>query len=211
MVKPFLLREIPSERGGGKRGVYRCACGVIYETRKYDVDHGKSTNCGCVRKKKVKQRRFIHGESHTKMYYVWSEMINRCHNKNNKNYHQYGRRSIHVCDEWRNNYANFSKWAKSNGYKENLTLDRKNNNLGYSPENCQWVSWKEQQNNKRNNRKFIVDGKEYSIAELAKKAGLSYSTIYSRLCSRKPSKIIWTAKKASETPKLTTSARNRLY
>lgn len=205
------MKEIPSKNGKGKRGVYKCECGAVFETKKHDVDVGKSTSCGCVRSRKNKERTFVHGESGTKLYHVWGAMIKRCSNPNDKNYHQYGGRGVSVCEDWSNSYVAFAKWARENGYQSGLTLDRKQPNLGYSPDNCRWIPWLEQQNNRTNNIRFNVDGKEYTVAELSRMAGIPYATMYSRLCLQRGSRIKWTAKMAMETPKLTTTARRLLY
>lgn len=85
----------------------------------------------------------------TKHKKVWREMCHRCHNKDRSDYQYYGERGITVCTEWRESYAEFLKWSIDNGYKEGLTLDRKNNSLGYSPNNCRWVTRKEQVINRR--------------------------------------------------------------
>lgn len=74
-----------------------------------------------------------------KLYWVWSAMVQRCTNPNNKSYHNYGGRGIKVCDEWLGKSENFLEWARKNGYKEGLDLDRKDNDGDYCPENCRFV------------------------------------------------------------------------
>jgi hypothetical protein len=81
-------------------------------------------------------------------------MKNRCYNKNSPDYKNYGGRGIKICDEWLNDFTAFNKWAFENGYDENApklacTIDRINNDLGYSPENCRWVDIATQNRNKR--------------------------------------------------------------
>ena len=96
-----------------------------------------------------------------KLNNVYSRIKQRCYNKNSESYINYGGRGITMCDEWKNSYYEFKKWAESNGYQEDilpngrnrLTLDRIDNDKGYCPENCRWITQKEQQNNRRNNRK----------------------------------------------------------
>ena len=129
----------------------------------------------------VKNSRCKHGHYGSKLYWVWDSMLARTRNKKHKFFKDYGRRGISVCDEWQKDFLNFYEWAISNGYKEGLTLDRKNNDGNYCPSNCRWVTHKEQQNNKRNNHWLEVDGERHTIAEWSEKTGLKHSTILNRI------------------------------
>lgn len=92
-----------------------------------------------------------------KLYGIWRSMRNRCSNPNNKDFHNYGGRGIYVCKEW-DKYPVFQEWAVKNGYKENMTLDRIDNNGNYDPKNCRWVTRKEQALNRRPKRGTPVNG-----------------------------------------------------
>lgn len=103
-----------------------------------------------------------------KLYYVWGTIIQRCTNKNNQEYVNYGYRNINICDDWKNNFISFYEWAISNGYKNGLSIDRINNNKGYSPENCRWATGQIQHRNTRKIRKNNTSGFRGSSYDKAK-------------------------------------------
>ena len=110
-------------------------------------------------------------------------MITRCYNSNNIAYKYYGGRGINIDAEWIgvNGFQSFYDWSISNGYKKGLTIDRIDNNGNYCPDNCRWVSMQVQSNNKRNNVRYEVDGESLTIAQIAKKMGVSYHSIYCKI------------------------------
>ena len=123
-----------------------------------------------------------HGMTHTRIYQTWADMKQRCTNKNNPFYHRYGGRGIKVCDAW-NDFVPFYKWAIENGYSENLTIDRINNNGNYEPSNCRWATQQEQSLNKKHLpnsngyvgvHKRIVRGNTYYSAELCRNRKFIY-------------------------------------
>jgi len=122
-----------------------CSCGNIKNIRETDLKNGHTKSCGCFRR----DFRYKHGESktnlkrQTRLYNIWTGMKSRCYNKKDTGYRYYGRRGIAICNEWRDNYNTFKSWAILNGYKENLTIDRINNDGNYEPDNCQWITAKE--------------------------------------------------------------------
>jgi hypothetical protein len=93
----------------------------------------------------------------------------------------YGGRGIKVCDEWKNSYENFREWALSNGYADNLTLDRINPNGNYEPSNCRWATAKTQGNNRRSCLYFTIDGVTKSLMELCEEYGAPYELVRGRL------------------------------
>ncbi|MBO7123225.1 MAG: hypothetical protein J6V90_08105 [Treponema sp.] len=134
---------------------------------------------------------------HTRLNNIYRNMKMRCYNPKNPAYENYGGRGIVVCDEWKERYAGykrFKEWALSNGYQEDLTIDRINNDKGYSPDNCKWVSMKVQQRNKRNTFFVIYKGKTKPLILWCEELGLSYNRIRARLEVLK-----WSVKKALET------------
>lgn len=137
-----------------------CDCGTytIADTR--SLRSGEKKSCGCLQREHWKTCNITHGETDTRLYGVWQNMKHRCYLPTVPGYHRYGGRGITVCDEWRNDYSAFSKWAHQNGYDEKATrsactLDRIDNDKGYSPENCRWVSMKQQCNNKRHGNQYF--------------------------------------------------------
>ena len=123
------------------------------------------------------------GLSNTKLYSKYRSMLDRCYNENNNSYKEYGGRGIKVCSEWqgRKGFLSFYDWALKNGYKVGLTIERKDVNGDYCPENCCFVTNEEQQRNKRNNVIFEKDGEKYLETDLAKELGVRESTIRDRV------------------------------
>lgn len=114
----------------------------------------------------------------TKRYWA---MIYRCYNPDQINYPMYGGRGITVCRDWRGEKGkeNFIKWALANGFKPELEIDRIDNNKGYSPENCRWVTDKKNSNNRRDNIYLFQGDKRFTLAEFAERLNVPYSTVYS--------------------------------
>lgn len=121
-----------------------------------------------------------HGGKGTKLYEVWSAMRQRCYCKTNRSYKYYGARGIGICPEWAS-FANFRAWAFENGYKEKLTLDRIDNNGNYEPDNCRWVTMKEQINNRRTTKMVTYNGQTMTVYAWAERLNIQYDTLYQRL------------------------------
>lgn len=123
----------------------------------------------------------IHGLCNSKIYRRWIAMRARCNNPNHSEYFRYGGRGIKVCKEWEESFMSFYEWATNNGYEEGLTIDRIDNNKGYSPENCRWATVAQQNRNCRRNHLVTYNGETKCIADWVIKTGLSYDTILYRL------------------------------
>jgi len=131
--------------------------------------------------------RIIHGYCTKKyvhpLYDAWRNIKRRCYGnyENSKYYKNYGGRGIKVCDEWKNDFELFLKWAKSNGWKSGLTIDRIDVNGNYCAENCRWITQKEQLANRRTSRNITYNGETKSAKEWAKILKISYSAFLKRL------------------------------
>ncbi len=130
---------------------------------------------------KTNGRYYRHGYSHTRIDHIYKSMVDRCENSKSYNYHKYGANGIHVCEEWKTNKIRFFEWAFSNGYKEDLTLDRIDPARGYSPENCRWVDYITQNNHRKSNRFETIDGVTHTVAEWSRISGIKQGTIQYRL------------------------------
>lgn len=137
---------------------------------------------------------YIHGGTGTRLHKIWSSMKERCSRPTHSYYADYGGRGIAVCEEWRNDFPTFKKWAEANGYADNLTIDRKDVNGDYSPDNCRWATMREQQNNKRSNHLVSLNGVTHTITEWADILGINKTTIKERL------RCGWSEEQALTTP-----------
>jgi hypothetical protein len=122
-----------------------------------------------------------HGMSKSKIYYVWLSMRERCTKQSNQSYKNYGGRGIKVCDEWMNDFMKFYNFAISNGYRENLTLDRIDNNKNYTPDNCRFITRKEQNRNYRKNHNITYNGETLCLSDMADKYGINRATVLYRI------------------------------
>jgi hypothetical protein len=104
----------------------------------------------------LSKRNTTHGLSGTRLHRIWCAMKTRCYNKNQKHYYRYGGRGITVCNEWKNDFIKFKNWSESNGYSDELSIDRIDNNGNYCPENCRWSTYKIQNTNRRKQKHLVV-------------------------------------------------------
>lgn len=155
----------------------KCDCGGQTFATTSDLRSGNTKSCGCLNKERITK----HGKSKTRLYTIYGSMKSRCYCPNNTHYKDYGGRGIRICDEWLKDFTAFYDWSKNNGYSDNFSIDRIDNNAGYSPSNCRWVSKKAQGNNRRTNKHIEYEGKLYTISELADKTGIHKSTLAYRI------------------------------
>lgn len=171
----------------GKRERYywkcKCDCGRIKEVRTDCLTGGLVQSCGCLKKEqnRINLTKFHrHKLSHTKLWDTYYSMKSRCYDPADKRYKDYGGRGIKVCEEWKNSFDEFANWAVSHGFDKNLQIDRINNNGDYSPENCRWVTQKENCRNRRSNVLIEYNGKMITLVEFSEIMNIPYKVAYSK-------------------------------
>jgi hypothetical protein len=178
-----VVKRVPNLPGSRlTRWECKCDCGNITHTSRANLLHGHSTSCGCYARELITGNTYreTHNQSYTRLYHIWQSMKQRCYDKNDNAYKWYGRRGITVCNEWME-YENFQKWAVTNGYKNNLTIDRINVNGNYESTNCRWATTKEQNRNKTNNRIIKCKGEKHCMGYWSEKLNIPMNTILNRL------------------------------
>src|ERR1017187_5031240 len=171
------------ENGKNSRWLCQCDCGNKTITGRPNLIQKKSFSCGCYNSEKTKEYFTQHGMTETKTYKAWEYMKTRCLNEKCKSYKNYGERGITICEQWRNSFENFIQdmGERPDGY----SLERINNNLGYSKENCKWIPRGHQSKNRRGclTRKEVEEVREmleqrkYPQVEIAKKFNVTPSCI----------------------------------
>ena len=173
----------------------KCKCGNICVVSTENLRKGHTESCGCLAKETLKnnsQKQIKPFRNHP-LYKRWLHIKTRCNPNYNKAKYYYGK-GISMCEEWNNCFDSFYKWAINNGYKDGLTIDRIDNNKGYSPDNCRWVDYKIQENNRTNNKRIEYQGNTHTIAEWSRILGIKDSKLRSRI------RYGWDIERAFTTP-----------
>lgn len=178
------------------RVVCRCDCGTVsvlapaFVARKVPP----ARSCGCLLP--IRLKKSPHRGAKTLIYGVWAGMKRRCYCRSSPSYKDYGGRGITVCDEWIKNFSAFRDWALSHGYKRGLQIDRKNNNLGYSPENCRFVTPQVNSNNRRSSRLYTWKNETKTLKQWSEdiRCAVSYGTLKDRLDYGWPFQTAFTTK-----------------
>lgn len=161
----------------------RCSCGSDCTIKGTSLRFGRTQSCGCLHKERLIARCTTHGDTHSRLYNTYNNILKRCYNKNEVSYKDYGERGIGVCEEWRSSYETFRDWAHSNGYRDDLTIERKDVNRGYEPENCTWIPKSQQNLNRTDSRIMTAFGESKPLVLWASdpRCRVKYRTLRSRL------------------------------
>lgn len=172
--------------------VCKCKCGKEVRAVASDLKRGKVKSCGCYNHSLIAKHRM----SGTKLYSTWHGIKSRCTNSNDPRYAMYGGRGIAICKEWLD-FIPFMKWSYENGFSDGckLSIDRIDNNKGYSPDNCRWTTNEVQQNNKSDCRYITYKGVRMTVTQLARRFGISPDVMLHRLGD-----LNWDIERAVSTP-----------
>lgn len=155
-----------------------CDCGNKKAVSSDYLLRGVTKSCGCYVKESSRDLHTTHGQSKTRIYYIWKNMKKRCSCNCPQTYRAYYyEKGIRVCDEWLKDFTKFRDWANENGYTEDLTIDRIDNNLGYNPNNCRWVNNEVQARNSSQTKWVILYGEKLPINVACKKLGVSRAAL----------------------------------
>ena len=156
LPKPVLVEDLgmifATEDSKKKRryGIYKCGfCGEEFKAYTQHITSGNIKSCGCYNKRRLSETHKTHGLKYTRLYIIWTDIKKRTLNPKNKDYNDYGGRGISICDEWKTDFMSFYNWAMSNGYSDELSIDRIDNDGNYCPENCRWTTQTIQSRNQR--------------------------------------------------------------
>lgn len=178
-------------QGGNVMWECLCGCGNIVIVRSSRIRRKTIKSCGCLTPGIISKSNTKHGKRFSGEYNTWVSMVSGCRDKNNDKYHRYGGRGIKICDSW----LEFKNFYKDMGSRPiGKQIDRKNNELGYFKENCRWVTSKENNRNRRDNRMITHNMESKCIAHWAEDIGMNKETLGGRL------RAGWSIKRAIEQP-----------
>lgn len=157
----------------------KCECGKTHEAQAYVLMSGRTRSCGCYSRKIHREIKTTHGQTGTKLWRTWQGIIQRTTNQACKDYPRYGARGITVCDKWRK-FENFAEDMSPHPFG-GKSIERINNDLGYSKENCRWATTTEQARNRRTNVFYECNGQSLTLSEWASRSGIPRDTLERRL------------------------------
>ncbi len=195
-----VVREKKTTHEQPRRLICSCACGNKHvETSFQAFRKGQVKSCGCLKRELFATANFKHGRCGTPEYNSWMMARRRCDSPKATSFANYGGRGITMCDRWRNSFESF--YADMGPRPSKYTLERIDNDKGYSPDNCRWATRSDQLRNTRRTRKITFNGVTQSVADWATDLGIDRRTLYNRL------NVGWPIHDVLSTPVLDRSAR----
>jgi hypothetical protein len=161
----------------------KCECGTEKSVYAYSLLRGRSTSCGCFMSEWIASKNYRHGAAlagsmRSRTYNIWANVKSRCQNPNHHKYPSYGGRGIEMCQRWQT-FENFR--ADMGEAPDGHSIDRIDNEKGYTPDNCRWAGRIAQANNTRANRFITIDGRTQTLAQWSRESGVQPQTIARRL------------------------------
>jgi hypothetical protein len=187
------LQVVAYSGRSGKKSIWLCKCDCgnwSTSVPTWTLVSKTTTSCGCGSKEPLKLR-VTHNKSKTRAYNIWSGMLQRCNNPKASKYENYGGRGIKVCDRWYK-FENFH--LDMGNPLETQTLDRIDSDKDYSPDNCRWATYAEQNRNTKHNNNITIDGRTQCLTDWCKEYGIKITTVLGRIDRN------WNIKDALETP-----------
>lgn len=190
------LTVVSYSHSKGYRHYYlcKCDCGNEKIILKGNLLQGYTQSCGCLQKERASDAHSLPDGYHH-LQHIYRGMVKRCYDVNDPNYKRYGARGIKICEQWLNDNNSFREWAVSHGYREDLQIERIDNDGNYCPENCKWITKYEQSLNRRSSVRITYNGKAQTLKEWSRELGINNTTLHNRI-----NYYGWSIEKAFTTP-----------
>lgn len=177
-----VIAEAGVDSSRRKKYLCQCDCGNTLTLLGTTLRKGGGQGCEhCIKAANATKHGANAGGKRDRLYNIWLAMKDRCNNPNNTKYQHYGGRGIIVCKEWQDNYEPFRDWALTHGYEDTLTIDRRNNNGNYTPDNCWWATRSDQMNNSRSCRYITIADVTMSLTKWCRHYGISVHSVRQRI------------------------------